>query len=223
MTRYLQLPRNHRTLLDAKWFEMLHLLDWSLDASKGRLYAFRIVNVNGQRVRESMHRVIMDAQQGEEIDHINGDGLDNRESNLRFCTHQENGRNTKKYRNSTSIYKGVSWHQSSGRWQVQIKVDGRQNYLGIFPTQDAAALVYNEAAIRLFGRFANLNNIKMGLAPGKGNNADDQEALPCRDCEGSGEVFVKRDRQGRVDYLSGRVFNNETTRCDRCKGEGVEP
>jgi DnaJ-class molecular chaperone len=51
----------------------------------------------------------------------------------------------------------------------------------------------------------------------------DEEAETCRACEGSGEVFVKRDRNGRVDYLSGRVINNETTRCDRCKGEGVEP
>jgi hypothetical protein len=172
MTRYLELPRSHRTLLDAKWFDMLHFLDWSLDASKGRLYAFRVARVNGRQVRESMHRVIMDAKPGQEVDHINGDGLDNREANLRFCTHQENDRNTKKYRNSTSLYKGVSWHQSSGRWQAQIKIDGRTQYLGVHPTQAAAALVYNEAAERLFGRFANLNNIELGIAPGKGNNAE---------------------------------------------------
>ena len=50
----------------------------------------------------------------------------------------------------------------------------------------------------------------------------DEETEVCRDCEGSGEVFVKRDRHGRLDYLDGRV-TGETTRCDRCKGEGVEP
>lgn len=52
---------------------------------------------------------------------------------------------------------------------------------------------------------------------------DREPSYPCRDCEGSGQVFVKRDAQGRVDFLSGRVINNETMRCQRCHGEGTEP
>jgi translation elongation factor EF-1beta len=49
------------------------------------------------------------------------------------------------------------------------------------------------------------------------------ERNACRSCEGSGEMFVKRDTRGKIDYLSGRVINNETTRCDRCRGDGFEP
>jgi len=52
---------------------------------------------------------------------------------------------------------------------------------------------------------------------------DREPPNPCRDCEGSGEIFVKRDAQGKVDFLSGRVINNETMKCQRCHGEGEEP
>lgn len=45
---------------------------------------------------------------------------------------------------------------------------------------------------------------------------------PCSRCAGTGEVFVKRDRKGNIDYLSGRVINNETTQCDKCRGDGYE-
>lgn len=120
-------------------------------------YVVRNVHVgpDHRRHTERMHRVILGAQLGEVVDHINGDGLDNRRENLRLASHQENTWNQKK-RPGRSIYKGVSWLQ--GMWGAHIRVDNVLMYLGRFPTQAEAAEAYNRAAIEHFGEFARLND-----------------------------------------------------------------
>lgn len=100
-----------------------------------------------------MHRRIMEASEGMEIDHINGNSLDNRKENLRVCTHAENGRNQKKPSNNTSGYKGVSLYKPTNRFRADIQLNGKQNHLGYFKTALEAAEAYNEAAKRLFGDF----------------------------------------------------------------------
>ena len=106
-----------------------------------------------------MHRVIIGAQKGQEVDHINGNGLDNRKANLRFCTRSQNNQNQRKRPNLTSKYKGVSRHKNAKKWQVHIKGEHRQIWLGNFDTEQEAACVYNNAAIEIFGEFARLNKI----------------------------------------------------------------
>lgn len=106
-----------------------------------------------------MHRLIMRARKGQEIDHINGDALDNRKSNLRFCTRAENTRNRGTNKNNASGYKGVAWHSQVGRWRAYIVVDRKQKSLGLFDTPEQAARAYNEAALKMFGDYARLNDI----------------------------------------------------------------
>lgn len=94
-----------------------------------------------------------------EIDHADRDKTNNRIGNLRPATSSQNKGNIGLLRTNSSGYKGVSQNSRSGKWHAQIKVHGRQTYLGRFDTPEQAALRYNEAAKQHFGEFAYLNEV----------------------------------------------------------------
>lgn len=106
---------------------------WNLRVSHGTAY---VENSNGQ----SLHRLIMGAPRGLVVDHLNGDGLDNRRKNLRLTTQSENRRNVAgPQRNSTSGVLGVSWHKGSQRWVARIYHEGKNVDLGRYKTKEEAA------------------------------------------------------------------------------------
>lgn len=118
------------------------------------------------RVARRMHRVLIDAEDGLEVDHINGDTLDNRRANLRQCTTSENHRNSgKRYTSmSTSRFKGVGKRVTRAgrdRWRAAIKDNGRNLYLGTFDTEMEAVMAWNAAAKELHGEFARLNEVAL--------------------------------------------------------------
>lgn len=107
-----------------------------------------------------MHREILDAGEGDIVEHINGNGLDNRRSNLRLSTRsrivfKDGKRNYEEPK--TSEYKGVCYCKQTGRWKSTIRVDGKQKWLGRHNTEEAAARAYDEAAKELIGEHAFLN------------------------------------------------------------------
>lgn len=104
-----------------------------------------------------MHREIMNAPLGMDVDHINGDRLDNRKSNLRVCTHAENRRNTKTPTTNKSGYKGVSWCIRDNKWIAFITLNGKSKNLGRYIDIMDAARAYNNAAIKYFGEYARIN------------------------------------------------------------------
>jgi hypothetical protein len=111
-----------------------------------------------------MHRVIMDANAGMEVDHEKHRPLpekvvDNRKANLRVCTTQQNQANRRPNRGCTSAFKGVSLLKREGKWRAQITVDGRNRYLGRFTDEFAAARAYDAAALEHFGEFAHTNRV----------------------------------------------------------------
>lgn len=108
-----------------------------------------------------MHRLILDAPAGRDVDHANMNGLDNRRVNLRLASHSQNAANQRKCRKKTlSRYKGIYYYRRRKRpWCAQIKVRGRNKHLGYFETEEEAALAYNRAALEHFGKFARLNQI----------------------------------------------------------------
>ena len=93
------------------------------------------------------------------IDHVNGDGLDNRRANLRPATAGQNQANRSRNTNGTSRFKGVAWFQKSQKWMAKITHNYKQIYLGCYHTEKEAAIAYNVAALELFGEYARLNNI----------------------------------------------------------------
>jgi len=101
-----------------------------------------------------MHQLIVSSEA--DIDHRNGNKLDNRKQNLRPATRSQNNANRKAQPHS-SKYKGVRWHRQNKKWTAQIGVDGKSKYLGSFVSEEEAAQVYDRAAIELYGAFAKVN------------------------------------------------------------------
>jgi hypothetical protein len=107
-----------------------------------------------------LHRIILDAPKGTDVDHINGNGLDNRRCNLRLATRSQNHANRFKKPGTTSRFKGVRFERN--RWHAQIRVQYKKTYLGSFRDEIDAALAYNAAALEAFGEFARINTIPEG-------------------------------------------------------------
>jgi hypothetical protein len=99
----------------------------------------------------------MGARSGEQVDHINGDTLDNRIRNLRICSCAENLRNRGITKNNSSGFKGMSWHKECRRWQARIKYLGRDLHIGLFDDLFEAARAYDKKAAEIFGKFARFN------------------------------------------------------------------
>lgn len=104
-----------------------------------------------------MHRVILGATRGQMVDHVNGDGLDNRRCNLRFCTHAQNSANRKISKNNTSGYNGVYFSKSRRKWRAAIRIDGQTRAIGAYDTAEEAARAFDIAAFAYRGGFARLN------------------------------------------------------------------
>lgn len=118
---------------------------------------------NGYAVREVdnattyMHKVIMKASREFQVDHINGNKLDNRKTNLRLCSAAQNSMNKSIASNNTSGYKGVTWRKSRSKWLASIRINTTLIHLGSFDYKEQAALAYDAAARKYFKQFAKLN------------------------------------------------------------------
>lgn len=109
---------------------------------------------------QSLHRIIAERMEfhiSDQIDHIDGNKLNNQRNNLRSATSSQNAINSKKPKNNTSGYKGVSWSKKSKKWRAQICFEGKQIHLGFFDDSKDAANAYDKAALKYFGEFARLN------------------------------------------------------------------
>jgi len=103
-----------------------------------------------------MHRQLIQPPDGYVIDHINGEGLDNRRANLRFATVAQNAWNSKK-RNPRSGYKGVCFDKQKHLWRAAIVCHRKRIHLGYFKNKIHAARAYDFAAKKYHKEFASLN------------------------------------------------------------------
>lgn len=110
--------------------------------------------------RVYLHRFLTDAPKGMSVDHVNGDGLDNRQANLRICNQSQNTSNSSRKKTPASGFRGV-WLDSHGGkdrpWRAKITVNRRNVHLGSFATAEEAAHAYDRAARLHFGEFARTN------------------------------------------------------------------
>ncbi len=139
-------------------YDLLSLFTWSSIIRRDDGLKYAVTKMGKTRIL--MHRFLLRVFDPRfDVDHVNGDGLDNRKSNLRKCTRQQNLFNCRKKSKASSIYKGVTITKK-GKIQASIRVDGRLLYLGYFKTEEAAAMAYNKEALLHRKEFAYLNNIK---------------------------------------------------------------
>lgn len=153
--KQIPLTQGKFALVDDEDYEFLNQWKWCYQIPG---YAVRGIKKNGKTKIMIMHRVILKASRGTVLDHINGNGLDNRRSNLRICTQQQNTRNSHKRRTSiSSKHKGVHYSTKDQRWVTQIQQGGKRVHIGHFKSEHHAALAYDLWAHDLFDNFARPN------------------------------------------------------------------
>lgn len=130
---------DYKKLSKYKWFAIKYQVD--------NFYAARQTpGHNGKLIR--MHRQILDfIPAGHEVDHFNGNSLDNRKENLRVVTHRQNMQN--KHINTSSKYPGVYWDKHAEKWHTQIRINGKRESLGYYESEEAAFVAYRDAISNL--------------------------------------------------------------------------
>lgn len=150
------------TLIDDKDYALYQTRKWSCckDVRSGNYYVTTQVKVSTGKYRKLGlgEFLIGPPPEGKQLDHANRISTDNRRCNLRHCTRPQNLMNRGKRKNTDCKFKGVV--KAYNGFKAQIVYNRKNYHLGTFKTQDEAANVYNEAAVRLFGEYAALNKTK---------------------------------------------------------------
>lgn len=152
----ISLTQNKFAIIDNEDWDKIKDYSWCI-STDNNIVAY--IKGSGRKNRKLilLHRLIMNAKQGQEIDHINRNRLDNRKNNLRFCNRSQNNMNAKKRKGTLSKYKGVTWSKRDKKWKSYIGLNGKFINLGSYDNEKIAALIYNEKAQQLFGEFARVN------------------------------------------------------------------
>jgi HNH endonuclease len=151
------LTRGKVALVDDEDYESLIQWKWLVRYHRKTCYARRIDRHTGKPITIHMHREILGVKPNQQVDHINGNGLDNRRSNLRIAGHAQNLWNRGRTRKNSSGFKGVHWVERLNKWCVQVQANGKARCLGWFVDLYDAASAYDLEALKLHGEFAHVN------------------------------------------------------------------
>jgi len=158
--RRIALTQGRFAIVEQEGYYALSRFKWTLLNCHRRQYAIRSVWDERERKNRHifMHRLVMSPPDDMYVDHINGDGLDNRRANLRVVSRLHNCWNRRKQATpSSSRFKGVTKRKGSKKWKACIRFDKRLIDLGLFEDEVEAGRAYDEAARRYYGEFAQLN------------------------------------------------------------------
>lgn len=157
--KQIPLTQGKFALVDDDDFERVSQFKWNACHKRHTWYAHRSKKAKPYRYTYSMHRFIMDEPEGLEVDHIDGNGLNNQKSNLRIATRSQNACNRGKAAHNKSGFKGIFWSNKDKCWVAHITVHRQGIYLGGFKDKIKAAQAYDRAAIEYFGGFAQINGV----------------------------------------------------------------
>jgi hypothetical protein len=143
-----------KTIVDDDDFEVYGKLRWKCD---GVGYVRRNIRVNGKHKTVYLHRLVIGDPHGYQVDHKNGNKVDNRKENLRKATGSQQRANTRLRKDNPHGLKGVTWIKNNKNWVAQICLKGRHVHLGVFTCKKEAAKAYDRAALKHFGEFACTN------------------------------------------------------------------
>lgn len=152
------LTRGKFTLLDADDVSWAEQWNWSLVTSPRHKDGYAVSKTKAGIIR--LHRILAerlgwDLSEDREIDHINGNSLDNRRANIRVCLKEENARNKARMSHNTSGQSGVTWHKKHGKWYVRVSLPGgRRKSVGLFKTFPEAVEARLQAEAEVYKEFA---------------------------------------------------------------------
>lgn len=150
--------RGFVAIVDIDDYELVSQYKWCAQKNYRTFYAQRNVKLDSGYTTQYMHTLITGFPH---VDHINGNGLDNRKENLRETNNTLNRANSRKRLGCTSKYKGVNWYAATGKWRAQININHRAIHLGYFFNEEDAAKAYDRKALELFGEHAKLNFLEV--------------------------------------------------------------
>jgi hypothetical protein len=151
MAQYLSLTKGLRTLVDDEDYEVYKDLHLSARYASSNQKFYARLKISGKTAQ--LHRLIMNATEGD-VDHISGDTLDNRRSNLRLCSRAQNCWNRKRPVTSTTGEKDIYHRKDRDVYVVKVGVLGKRKYIGYYKLLSDAVEARNEAVVRLHGEFA---------------------------------------------------------------------
>jgi hypothetical protein len=153
---YVPLTRGYEAIIDAADVPLVAGHNWCALVRPHTVYAGR-GDCTGPTFRTvQMHRVLMGEPDGLDVDHEDGNGLNNTRDNLRPATRPQNQHNARTRSDNTSGYKGVYWSNREGVWKAQIRINGRRKYLGRHDTPEDAYASYCEASKKYHGEFGRI-------------------------------------------------------------------
>jgi hypothetical protein len=159
------LTKGRTAIVDATDVELTKYR-WHAISCDGQLYAARRETIAPKKTRiRLMHQFVLENKIGRRLesdelcDHVDGNRLNNRRSNLRLATYQQNAQNQRLSSLNQSGYKGVSLIKENNTWYACIRAEGKSRSLGRYDHLEDAAIAYNHAATKYFGEFAVLNDI----------------------------------------------------------------
>ncbi|MBW8038569.1 MAG: endonuclease [Planctomycetes bacterium] len=155
-TAKISVGRSRHAIVDLEDLPKLSPIRWYASSDRTSYTVYAHTHDNKGQNNIYMHHFVLGVK-GVIVDHINGNGLDNRKSNLRICTQKQNRRSSRKRKKFSSIYKGVHWYERTKKWEAQIGLDGKNKSLGYFKLEEDAAKAYDKAAVKYYGDFACLN------------------------------------------------------------------
>jgi hypothetical protein len=158
------LTRGYVTVIDDEDAAIVAGYSWCAWVPKPG-YVYAVARIHGMVPQKmiSMHRLLLKAPKGMEVDHKDGDGLNNRRSNIRLCTKAQNQHNSLRTWGA-SRFKGVHRCKKTGKWIASIRRGSRRQYLGKFLSEGEAARAYDASARLFFGEFARCNfQVREGL------------------------------------------------------------
>lgn len=154
-TVWIELTQGKQACVDLADWPAVCLWKWYAAKSRHVFYARAMTLAKeGERKILRLHTLLTGAKL---TDHKDGDGLNNRRSNLRAATGQQNNCNCRKRAGTSSQFKGVSWGTRDEVWSARIRVNWKLLSLGYFTEELDAARAYDAAAKEHFGEFARLN------------------------------------------------------------------
>lgn len=153
---FIPLTQGKVAVIDFADFEKVRKYKWV--AFKGRKTWYARCSIGPINYKLYLHRLILNARAGVQVDHRDGDGLNNTQHNLRSCSNSQNHQALQiKHVHATSRFRGVCWDKKRLLWFAQTKHEGRHFNIGRFASEEEAARAYDAKAKELFGEFASPN------------------------------------------------------------------